>query len=296
MVLAILVVVTLLALAAGARFAGNPTGGLLAVSGSQVRDVVSVAPDTPHASGAAVARRPMFSYSVIPGGAYGTHELTRAADRDSVVALHYRRVDLTSLSPEILKEDRFAYVSYRMDDRVYWTQHKVRIGSGETILTNGETAIRGRCGNRISMAPMLPTSDSEPDILQFDAQFDALTDSAPLIPASIDAFVIAPPSLPPGPAGATSPFSDLQQGLRALPLGALPTGVSATRAGSSQGPTHTSSVVSSGAERDNSPPLDGIGGLPAAPPLSSGPPGFPQVDFAFDEGDASSLNRCRLNQ
>lgn len=134
---------------------------------AQVMDVSS-----PASSG-----RLIYSHSVIPGGVWDGQELMRAVTRDPVVAEHYRDVDPATMRPRILTSDRVAYVSYRVGDRVYWTSRTVRIRSGETILTNGQTEIRARCGNCISMAPLMPTSADEPDPLQLDA----LTDIGPTL-------------------------------------------------------------------------------------------------------------------
>ncbi|HEX8029702.1 MAG TPA: hypothetical protein VF491_14610, partial [Vicinamibacterales bacterium] len=123
--------------------------------------------------------RANYNYSVIPGGARNPQELAHAMQTDSVVADHYRDVDPASMRPERMPADRLAYVSYRKNDQVFWTKNKVRIYEGETILTNGDAQIRGRCGNAISMAPMLPTADDEPDT----AVFDALTDVGPKLVA-----------------------------------------------------------------------------------------------------------------
>jgi len=118
-----------------------------------------------------------YNYSVIPGGAFSERELERAINRDPVVAQHYRDVDASTMRPEIVKADRLAYVSYRLGDRVYWTSKKVRIRSGETILSNGRQEIRARCGNCISLEPLMPTSADEPDPMQLEA----LTDTGPVL-------------------------------------------------------------------------------------------------------------------
>ena len=137
------------------------------------------------------AQRANYNYSVIPGGAFTGQELERAVNRDPVVAEHYKDLNASTMHPEILKEDRLAYVSYRVGDRVYWTSKKVRIRSGETILTNGQRQIRARCGNCISLEPLMPTSPDEPDAMQLDALSDngpimleALTDPDPALVAS----------------------------------------------------------------------------------------------------------------
>ena len=136
----------------------------------------------------AASSRPNFGYSVIPGGAWDAHELTRAIERDPVVADHYRDLDPATMRAQQLTSDRLAYVSYRVDDRVYWTKRKVRIRGGETILTNGQTEIRSRCGNCISLEPMLPTSADEPD----ESQFDALENAGPVLMS----WNLAPTGLP----------------------------------------------------------------------------------------------------
>ena len=123
--------------------------------------------------------RANYNYSVIPGGARNAQELAHAIQTDDVVADHYRDVDPSTMRPQTVSVERMAHVSYRINDRVFWTKKPVRIYEGETILTNGETEIRARCGNAISMAPLLPTSDDEPE----STEFDALTDTGPTLVA-----------------------------------------------------------------------------------------------------------------
>ena len=123
--------------------------------------------------------RSNYNYSVIPGGAQNAQELARAIQTDEVVAGHYRDVDPSTMHPQTVSVERMAHVSYRINDRVFWTKKPVRIYEGETILSNGETEIRARCGNAISIAPLLPTSDEEPE----STEFDALTDTGPTLVA-----------------------------------------------------------------------------------------------------------------
>lgn len=66
---------------------------------------------SPSGSGAQVSgidapielRRPNFNYSVIPGGAFDGHELESADNRDTVVAEHYRDVDLSTIEPDLME-------------------------------------------------------------------------------------------------------------------------------------------------------------------------------------------------
>ena len=122
---------------------------------------ISVAFDLP-AKGDSSADRPLYPYSVIPRGVSSARELLTALKEDSVVAAHYRGFHVASARMIRLGEDRQAFVSYRIGDRVYWTRKKVTLHVGEFLLTDGKNLARGRCGNRISEAPASPTSLEEP--------------------------------------------------------------------------------------------------------------------------------------
>ena len=174
---------------------------------------------------AALPARPNYNFSVIPGGAFTGQELEGAVNHDAVVAEHYRDVDTSTMRPEILKADRLAYVSYRLGNHVYWTSKKVRIRSGETILTNGQTQIRARCGNCISMEPLMPTSADEPDPMQLDAlsdigplQLEALMDTSPVLMAwPLNPLAPLPPG-DPGDVELAAPLATPQFGLPLFPL------------------------------------------------------------------------------
>ena len=112
--------------------------------------------------------RPVFRHSVIPGGVYTPAELKNALARDAVAASHYPSLQPEAVRAAVVTQDRFAYVSYRKDDRIYWTRNKVRLSAGETILTDGANEIRARCGNCISDTAMLPVADVEPDAAELD--------------------------------------------------------------------------------------------------------------------------------
>lgn len=199
---------------------------------------------------AAYGRGLVFRHSVIPGGARDQHELQRAIESDPVVASHYDHVDSASMRPVTLAADRVAYVSYRLGDRVYWTKQPVRIRSGETILTNGQTEIRARCGNCISLAPLLPTSEDEPD----PAELDALGDVQPLLVSwNLNALGFPPVSDAGGSLLPSTPQLAFSIG---LPLG--------------------SSTPASGRGPGGDFPIDvpGAGGGPGSPISPPGPPPF----------------------
>jgi hypothetical protein len=115
-----------------------------------------------HSQEQKVAERPVFPYSVIPGGAHSSRELLDAVRREPVVAEHYAGFATSNARVIRLARDRLAYVSYRLGNHIYWTRKKVTLLSGETLLSDGEHLARTRCGNRVSNTPENPISPEEP--------------------------------------------------------------------------------------------------------------------------------------
>ena len=116
--------------------------------------------------------RPNYRHSVVAGGVYNPDELRDVLVRDAIAANHYKDVNPNAVRVETVKQERFAYVSYRKDDQIYWTRNKVRLSEGETILTDGAQEIRARCGNCISETPQLPVAQVEPASGEFDQLVD----------------------------------------------------------------------------------------------------------------------------
>jgi len=108
------------------------------------------------------ADRPVFPYSVIPGGARSAEELRAAVQHDPVIASHYDDFGVPAARLIRVTTAREVYVSYRLGDRIFWTRKKVMLHVGEVLLTDGTHLARARCGNRISEVPVAPTSPSEP--------------------------------------------------------------------------------------------------------------------------------------
>jgi hypothetical protein len=108
--------------------------------------------------------RPTYPHSIIAGGAYTRAEVAAAVQTDAVVAAHYRSLDVDHLRPTTVDAPRAVYVSYRIGNEVYWTKRPVRLARGETLLTDGESAIRARCGNRVSEVAQYPVAGDEPEL------------------------------------------------------------------------------------------------------------------------------------
>ena len=109
-----------------------------------------------------------YPYSIIPGGALSAEALRRAIAADPVVRDHYANFDLAKVRVVRLTEQSVAYVSYRLEDHVYWTRRPLVLNAGETLLTDGLHYARTRCGNQLSATPG-PVSAAEPSPEALDA-------------------------------------------------------------------------------------------------------------------------------
>jgi hypothetical protein len=112
--------------------------------------------------------RPVFAYSIVPGGIASVAELESAMARDSVVFAQYAAFHLERARIIRLDQDRLAHVSYRVGDRIYWTNRELRLAKGETVITDGVQTARTRCGNFISENLEAPVSPSEPTESEFN--------------------------------------------------------------------------------------------------------------------------------
>src|SRR5215469_6528016 len=161
---------------------------------------------------APVPEHAVFPYSVIPGGVRSPRELQEATGRDALVAQHYSGFNFGTAQTIRLAKNKKAYVSYRVGNQIYWTRRKVPLRAGETLLTDGHSFARGRCGNRISETPKSPVSPEEPSERTMSTPL-SFTDPAPLgfpvgdapgtltlFPAQNPALLLPPPSgaVPPG--------------------------------------------------------------------------------------------------
>jgi hypothetical protein len=108
------------------------------------------------------SRRTVFPYSVIPGGVRDANELRSAAAKDPVVAEHYSNFRIARAHTIRLDRPTAMFVSYRMNNHVYWTRNRMTIPAGETLISDGESYARVRCGNRLSPIAALPVSIAEP--------------------------------------------------------------------------------------------------------------------------------------
>lgn len=114
-------------------------------------------------------RRPVYPYSIIPGGADSPEELRKAVAADPVVTEHYSDFDLAKVRRVTLDAPKLMYVSYRVGNNVFWTKNRMLLPKGEAVLTDGKVMARTRCGNRISVDPVRPNAPAEPTAAEFEA-------------------------------------------------------------------------------------------------------------------------------
>jgi PEP-CTERM motif len=118
--------------------------------------------------------RPVYPYSVIPGGVRDARELKWFAEHDPVVAAHYAGFDYDHARVVRLELAKTVYVSYRIGNRVYWTRHRIKLRKGEKVITDGRMTARTRCANRVEEAPkQAAEAPSEPPVAQFEEPIHA---------------------------------------------------------------------------------------------------------------------------
>lgn len=157
------------------------------------------------------AQRPVYPYSIVPGGIQSGEELRRVIEHDPVVAGHYAGFDFRHARVIELDQPKLFYLSYRMGGRVFWTHKQLTLFKGEKLITDGIITARTRCANQVSVLPQAAVSPAEPLVAQFEQPVPppiALPNSMP-----------APyPEMPPvaGPGSPTPP------GGGPVPIGILP--------------------------------------------------------------------------
>jgi hypothetical protein len=140
-------------------------------------------------------KRPVYPYSVVPGGVRDARELKWATEHDPVVAEHYAGFDYGRAHVVKVVLAREVYVSYRIGSKLYWTRHPIRLKKGETLLTDGSMTARTRCGNRVEETPQQATSNFEPPAAKFDEpMLPALGTSTAALPAPLQTALLNRPA------------------------------------------------------------------------------------------------------
>lgn len=147
--------------------------------------------------------RPIYPYSIVPGGVRNAAELKWAAEHDPVVAAHYAGFDYDHARVVRLVLAQTAYISYRIGNKVYWTRKRIKLKKGETIITDGKITARTRCANQVIQVPQQLNSRAEPSATQFDEPINPLAGTAiAMPPVPFESSLLTPPppaepSIPP---------------------------------------------------------------------------------------------------
>jgi hypothetical protein len=142
-------------------------------------------------------RRPVYPYSIVPGGVRDGRELKWAAEHDPVVKAHYAGFDFDHAQVKQVDRPRLVFVSYRIGNRVFWTRHRVSLKTGEALITDGKITARSRCANRVEEIPQQATSRSEPPAAKFDEPEHPATGTAFVSPpAPFQSALLNRPGLP----------------------------------------------------------------------------------------------------
>jgi hypothetical protein len=113
-------------------------------------------------------KRVVYPHSVIPGGVQNRGELSREMSRDPVIAAHFTDFRVAEARIVRVQQERLVHVSYRLGEKIFWTARRVRLRRGETLITDGRSYARTRCGNRVAVVPQSPVSPADPPDEVFD--------------------------------------------------------------------------------------------------------------------------------
>lgn len=116
--------------------------------------------------------RQVLPYSVVPGGLRSLRDVADSIDSDPVVARHYHDLHIENLTLRRTAAPMDVFVSYRVQNAIYWTSHKIHLAKGELVLVDGKNVIRARCGNRIAFelspeAPKAPPLEPPPVVFEY---------------------------------------------------------------------------------------------------------------------------------
>ncbi len=158
--------------------------------------------------------RPVYPYSVVPGGVEDAKELKWVAEHDPIVAAHYAGFDYDHARVVRLTLARTAYVSYRIGNRVYWTRHRLTLHKGEKVITDGRMTARTRCANRVEEVPQQAAAPVEPPVEKFDQPVRPATGMATHAPpVPFESALLNRPGVPgTGPIGPLSLYDPLGSG------------------------------------------------------------------------------------
>ena len=154
--------------------------------------------------------RPLYQYSVVPGGVDDANELKWVAQHDPVVADHYAGFDYDHARVVQLTLARTAYVSYRIGNHIYWMNRRIALHKGEKLITDGRITARVRCGNQVAENPKPEVSPAQPSPEALEKPQDGAGSATPTPPVPFESALLnrplAPDLQPGAPLNSNTPF------------------------------------------------------------------------------------------
>ncbi len=116
--------------------------------------------------------RTVFPYSVVPGGLQNQREVEDSIQSDPLVARHYGDLHIEKLLLQRTAAAMDVFVSYSLQNAIYWTSRRIHLPKGELVLVDGKNMIRARCGNRIAFelprkTPKAPGNEPPPEVFEY---------------------------------------------------------------------------------------------------------------------------------
>lgn len=205
-VLGVISVSTLCILLLRPKSAGRTEGSTIA--GNPVVPTFLDVPDDFYVS------QPVYPHSVVPGGIHNLKALQEVVRRDPVASQHYSALRLKKMRFVTAPKARYAFVSYRLNNQVFWTSRRVHIPKGEVLMSDGSEWLRSRCGNRLSDTPRKPTSPSEPPVAILDTPEKPFV---PLLPSQFDPAPFTESGVPGTPIANSPPSTPILPGGTYIP-------------------------------------------------------------------------------
>src|SRR5437667_296769 len=115
--------------------------------------------------------RVVYPYSVVPGGVRTPEELRAITEHDRLVAKHYSGFDFRKAKVIALKRPALMYLSYRMRDKIFWTEKTIALPQGEKLSTDGRVTAPTRSANRVDVLAQAAIAPDEPLAEQCDDPF-----------------------------------------------------------------------------------------------------------------------------
>ena len=117
---------------------------------------------------AAATSRPVYRYSLIPGGVRTVAELHERVASDAMLSERFEQFDWSSARISKLPADLLVFVNFRKDGKISWTRQRILVRAGQEIISDGVRTILTRCGNEISFVLQTPVEYLPPGTLDLE--------------------------------------------------------------------------------------------------------------------------------